>query len=97
MLYFSQNCEALYVDSLAVLFYGPNSASFLFIFVFQTQIYRKTVGLSGIRTRIVGAEAEHADDLTTTTTALTNECLKNWNNRVEIMILKVKDFKGGVK
>ena len=60
--------KQLYVDSLAVLFYGPNSASFLFIFVFQTQIYKKTVGLSGIRTLIVGVEGKHADHLTTTTT-----------------------------
>ena len=28
--------------------------------------YRKTVGFSGIQTRIVGAEGEHADHLTTT-------------------------------
>ena len=34
---------------------------------FQT-IYRiNTVGFSGIRTRIVGVEGEHADHLTTTT------------------------------
>ena len=33
---------------------------------FQTQFYRKTVGFSGIQTRIVGVEGEHADHLTTT-------------------------------
>ena len=41
---------------------------FLFIFVlFKHNLYRKTVGVSGIRTRIVGVEGEHADHLTTTT------------------------------
>ena len=34
---------------------------------FQQQFYRKIVDLSGIRTRIVGVEGEHADHLTTTT------------------------------
>ena len=43
-------------------------ASFLFIFVlFKHNLYRKTVGVSGIRTRIIGVEGEHADHLTTTT------------------------------
>ena len=47
---------------------GPTPASFLFIFVlFKHNLYRKTVGVSGIRTRIVGVEGEHADHLTTTT------------------------------
>ena len=41
---------------------------FLFIFVlFKHKFYRKTVGVSGIRTRIVGVEGKHADHLTTTT------------------------------
>ena len=40
----------------------------MFIFVlFKHNLYRKTVGISGIRTRIVGVEGEHADHLTTTT------------------------------
>ena len=47
---------------------GPTPASFLFIFVlFNNNFYRKIVDLSGIRTRIVGVEGEHADHLTTTT------------------------------
>ena len=41
---------------------------FLFIFVrFNHKLYRKTVGISGIGTRIVGVEGEHADHLTITT------------------------------
>ena len=42
--------------------------TFLFIFVLvKRQFYRKkTVGVSGIRTWIVGVEGEHADHLTTT-------------------------------
>ena len=34
---------------------------------FQTHYYRKTVGFSGIQTRIVKVEGEHADLLTTIT------------------------------
>ena len=46
----------------------PSPATFLFIFVlFNHKFYRKNVGVSGNRTRIVGAEGEHADHLTTTT------------------------------
>ena len=41
---------------------------FLFIFVlFKHNYSEKIVGFSGIRTRIVGVEGEHADHLTTTT------------------------------
>ena len=40
---------------------------FIYFRSFQTQIYRKTVGFNGIRTRIVRWEGEHADHLTTTT------------------------------
>ena len=41
---------------------------FLFIFVlFKQKFYIKTVGVSGIQTRIVGVEGEHADHFTTTT------------------------------
>ena len=47
-----------------------NPGLFLFILVFSITIYRKIVDLSGIRTRIVGVEGEHADHLTTTTAHL---------------------------
>ena len=41
---------------------------FFYFRSFQTQILqKKTVGFSGIRTRIVGLEGDHADHLTTTT------------------------------
>ena len=39
---------------------GPTPASFLFR-SYQTQYYRKTVGFSRIRTRIVGVEGKHTD------------------------------------
>ena len=39
----------------------------LFIFVlFEHKFYKKTEGISRIRTPIVGVEGEHADHLTTT-------------------------------
>ena len=45
-----------------------NPGLFLFIFVlFKHNTIEKTLGFSGIRTRIVGVEGEHADHLTTTT------------------------------
>ena len=40
---------------------------FVYFRSFQTQYYRKTIDFSGIRTRIVGKEDEHADHLATTT------------------------------
>ena len=40
----------------------------LFFIFSNTNLTEKTVGISGIRTRIVGVEGEHADHLTTTTT-----------------------------
>ena len=40
---------------------------FVYFRSFQSQILQKNVGVSGNRTRIVGAEGEHADHLTTTT------------------------------
>ena len=51
---------------------GPTPASILFIFVlFKHKFNRKTIVVSGIRTRIVDrsrrVEGEHADHLTTTT------------------------------
>ena len=54
----------------------PNPASFLFIFViFKHNITDKTVGFSGIQTRIIRVEGEHADHLTTTTAQV---ILKAW-------------------
>ena len=51
-----------------VFFKWAYSSLFLFIFVhFKHKLYRKTIGFSGIQTRIVGVEGEHADLLTTTT------------------------------
>ena len=44
----------------------------LFPFFFKHNLYRITVGVSGIRTRIVGVEGEHADHLTTTTARASN-------------------------
>ena len=46
-----------------------NPGLFLFILIlFNTQFYRKkNVGISGIRTWIVGVEGKHTDHLTTTT------------------------------
>ena len=41
---------------------------FVYFHPFQTQIIQeKTVGFSGIQTRIVGVEGKHAEHLTTTT------------------------------
>ena len=41
---------------------------FVYFRSFQTQNFtEKTVGFSGIRTRIVGVEGQHSDHLTTTT------------------------------
>ena len=45
---------------------GHSRPLFVYFHSFQTQYYRKTLGFSGIRTRIVGVEGEHADHLTTT-------------------------------
>ena len=45
---------------------GQPRPLFVYFRSFQTQYYRKTLGFSGIRTRIVGVEGEHADHLTTT-------------------------------
>ena len=54
---------------------GQPRPLFLYFCSFQTQILqKKTVGFSGIRTRIVGVEYEHADHLTTTTAHLQNVC-----------------------
>ena len=49
----------------------------LFIFVlFNNNFMRKFIDLSGIRTRIVGVEGEHADHLTTTTAQTFTNTLK---------------------
>ena len=61
----------IHVKALMFFFFlksGPTPASFLFIFVlFKHNYSEKIVGFSGIQTRIVGVEGEHADHLTTTT------------------------------
>ena len=46
---------------------GQPRPLFVYFRSFQKQFYRKIVDLSGIRTRIVRVEGEHADHLTTTT------------------------------
>ena len=47
---------------------GLTPASFVYFRSFQTQIVQKNpLDVSGIRTRIVRVEVEHADILTTTT------------------------------
>ena len=46
---------------------GQPRPLFVYFRSFQEQFYRKIVDLSGIWTRIVGVEGEHADHLTTTT------------------------------
>ena len=46
---------------------GPTPASFCLFSFFSITILQKIVDLSGIWTRIVGVEGEHADHLTTTT------------------------------
>ena len=69
-----------------------NPASFLFIFVlFKNNLYRKTVGVSGIRTRIVGVEGEHADHLTTTTAQRWH--LLNWIFSVETRVIFIPVIK----
>ena len=53
---------------LISFFNGPTPASFcLFSLFASTNSTEKTVDFSGIRTRTVGVEGEHADHLTTTT------------------------------
>ena len=59
------------------LFNWANHGLFLFIFVlFKHKFYRKAVDISGIRTRIVGVEGEHAEYLTTTTAPLTSTLMQ---------------------
>ena len=50
-----------------ISFFKMTPASFLFFIIFKHEIYRKTVGVSGTQTRIVGVEGEHTDHLTTIT------------------------------
>ena len=60
----TKNEETLYL----ALKNGPTPASFcLFSFFSNSNFTEKTVGFSGIRTRIVGVKSEHADHETTTT------------------------------
>ena len=65
---------------MSFVFNGPYPGLFFFIFVlFNHKYYRKTVGVSKIRTRIVRAAGEHADHLTTTPVLLlsfVNLCAK---------------------
>ena len=57
-----------YILDEICFFNGLSPATFFNFRSFQTQILQKqTVCCSGIRTRIVGLEGEHADHLTTTT------------------------------
>ena len=50
---------------------GQTRPLFVYFCSYQTQIFqKKTVGFSGIQTRIVGVEGEHADHLTNTTAHL---------------------------
>ena len=51
----------LWLPSLADFLNRPTPA---FLVLFELKLYWKTVGFSGIRTRIVGVEGEHADYLT---------------------------------
>ena len=54
----------------SILFKCANPGLFVFFGLFTHKFDRKNAGFSGIRTRIVGVEGNHADHLTTTTTAL---------------------------
>ena len=55
---------------------GPTPASFcLFLLFTNTKFTEETVGFSGIRTRIVRVEGEHADHFTTTTAQSTQRFL----------------------
>ena len=47
----------------------PQPLFCLLLFFSNTNFTEKTVGVSGTRTRIVGVEGEHAEHLTTATTA----------------------------
>ena len=56
---------------MAAVFKWANPGHYLFSFVVSKhKFYKKTVGFSGIQTRIVGEEGTHADHLTTTTATL---------------------------
>ena len=46
---------------------GPTQTFFYFLLFKHKFLQKKTVGFSGIRTRIVRVEGEHSDHLTTTT------------------------------
>ena len=53
---------------VALSYKGPTPASFcLFSFFSNTNFTEKTVGVSRIRTLIIGVEGEHTDPLTATT------------------------------
>ena len=66
-----------------------NPATFLLIFVlYNTFVYIKNVGFRCNQTRIVGVTGEHADHLTTTTTANNHLCYKEM--QVEFKGLKIR-------
>ena len=60
----SRGLKIRFVNAFFIFKNGPTPASFCLLSFFQTE---KNVGLSRIRTRIVGVKGEHADHLTTTT------------------------------
>ena len=56
------------LPTIKIVKYGPTQVSFCsFLFFSNTNFTGKTEDFSGIQTRIVGVEGEHADHLTTTT------------------------------
>ena len=58
-------CQTVVFQMTRIFLNGPAPFQFIVI-LFIHEIYRKTVGFSGIRTRIVGVKGAHADHLTTT-------------------------------
>ena len=63
--------QHLFKIFLRIFYKWANPDLFLFIFgLFKHKFYRKTVGISGIRTWIVRLQGDHADNLTTTTSQM---------------------------
>ena len=74
LMKFFRRCESCFPFFLVFSFLSlfqkigqPRPLFRLFLFFSDTNFTGKTVGVSGIQTRIVGVEGEHADHLTTTT------------------------------
>ena len=68
---------------------------FLFVFdLFKHKLYRKSVGVRGIRTRILRIEGEHADHLTTTTAQARILC-KQVENYLIVLARRRKSFMSG--